>query len=71
MNSHMPRLPTLSAPFRSSTRGSPSEYMSSFEMSSLPISTEVSWLFGSTGGTTPMPMRLRLEKKRVLTGTSS
>ena len=31
-------------------------------MSSLPISTEVSWLFGSTGGTTPMPTRLRFEK---------
>ena len=40
-------------------------------MSSLPISTEVSWLFGSTGGTTPMPTRLRFEKKRVMTGTSS
>ena len=31
-------------------------------MSSQPISTEVSWLFGSTGGTTPMPRRPRLEK---------
>ena len=65
MNSTMPRLPTLKAPLSSSTRGSPSEYISSFEMSSLPISTDVSWLFGSTGGTTPMPLRLRFENERV------
>ena len=40
-------------------------------MSSLPISTEVSWLFGSTGGTTPMPTRERLENSAVPTGNSS
>src|SRR5690242_10358679 len=55
MNSTRPRLPTFSAPLSSSTRGSPSEYWSSLEMSSEPMSTEVSWLFGSTGGTTPIP----------------
>ena len=36
-----------------------------------PISTDVSWLFGSTGGTTPSPTRFRFEKRRVITGTSS
>ena len=41
------------------------------EISSLPISTEVSWLFGSTGGTTPMPTRERLENSAVQTGNSS
>jgi hypothetical protein len=40
-------------------------------MSSEPIRTEVSWLLGSTGGTTPIPRRPRLEKLTVRTGTSS
>jgi hypothetical protein len=40
-------------------------------MSSLPISTEVSWLLGSTGGTTPMPTRARLENSTVQIGNSS
>jgi hypothetical protein len=33
--------------------------------------TDVSWLFGSTGGTTPMPVRLRFEKYFATTGNSS
>jgi len=40
-------------------------------MSSEPIRTDVSWLFGSTGGTTPMPRRARIEKDMVLTGIRS
>ena len=40
-------------------------------MSSEPIRTEVSWLLGSTGGTTPMPRRARLLNAMVLTGKFS
>ena len=71
MNSTMPRFPALNAPFRLRTLGSSSGYLSSFEMSSDPIRTDVSWLFGSTGGTTPIPRRALLENSIVTTGKFS
>ena len=71
INSTNPLLPTLNAPFNEKILGSSSGYISIFEISIDPVKIEVSWLFGSTGGTTPIPFLDLIENPFVSTGNFS
>ena len=71
INSTNPLLPTLNAPFNENILGSSSGYMSILEISIDPVKIDVSWLLGSTGGTTPIPFLERIEKFFVETGNFS
>ena len=59
INSTIPLLPMLNAPVKFKTRGSSSEYLSNFEISSEPIKTDTSCELASIGGTEAIPLRPR------------
>ena len=71
INSTNPLFPTLNAPFNENILGSSSGYISILDISIDPVKIDVSWLLGSTGGTTPIPFLDLIEKFFLSTGTFS
>ena len=71
INSTNPLFPTLNAPFNENILGSSSGYISILEISMEPVNIDVSWLLGSTGGTTPIPFLDLIEKPFLSTGKFS